>query len=49
MFPIQMVGSYNLEIQEQLEDFVGNHKKLLQWWIKGYLSSYIKDIINITA
>lgn len=39
----------NLGIQKQLEYFVDNHKKILRWWLSGYLPSYIEDITNITA
>ncbi len=41
-----MVGVYDLKVQEELELFIDNHKIIFQWWISGYLSSYIKDITN---
>ena len=48
-FPIQMVGVYDLKVQEELELFIDNHKKIFRWWISGYLPSYIKDITNAVA
>ena len=48
-FPTQMVGFYDLRVQRQLELFVDNHKKILRWWISGYLPSYIEDITNVVV
>lgn len=48
-FPIRLVGTFNLKIQDQLEKFVDTHKKILHWWINGYLPNYTKDITSIIA
>ena len=46
-FPIQTVATFDLVKQEDLEGFIAVHKKLLQWWLNGYLPSYIKDLTKI--
>ena len=48
-FPVERVDAFNLQIQDQLEEFVDTHKKILHWWVNGYLPSYIKDITSIQA
>ena len=45
-FPVQIVGMFNLEIQEHLERFITIHKELLRWWLGRYIPSYVKDITD---
>ena len=34
---------------EELDNFIKAHKKLLEWWLNGYLASYINDLTKIVA
>ena len=49
-FPVQLVMSCNLEIQEDAERFITLHKELLKWWLGRYIPSYVKDLSkNVVA
>ena len=48
-FPTRLVGVYDLRLERELELFIDNHKKILRWWISGYLPSYIEDITNVVV
>ena len=45
-FPVQVVGVFNLGIQEHLERFIITHNKLLRWWLGKYIPSYVKDLTD---
>ena len=46
-FPVETVDAFSLKSSSHLERFITTHKKLLQWWLNGYLPSYIDDLTNI--
>lgn len=44
MFPVQIVATFELEVQTDLKNFNILHKKLFWWWLGQYIPSYVKDI-----
>ena len=46
-FPVETVDICALRSSIHLEKFITAHKRLLQWWLNGYLPSYIADLTNI--
>ena len=48
-FPVETVECFDLGDAEHLENPIKAHKKLLGWWLNGYLPSYIKHLTKIVA